>query len=140
MAAVRSGWYTPSPQPLMMQPDRLAMHPALALLLISFLTLLAPASALRALAAAAPPCEAYLGIGHLHRGEGKLNLKMKKGKDHRGIMGAGGFSGWRRQARRGGGRRTTGGRRESGGAVGVALSRVRCVLRHTYRREKVPRT
>ena len=42
-------------------------------------------------------CEAYLGIGHLHRGEGHLNLKMKKGQDHRGLGGAGAQAGWRRQ-------------------------------------------
>lgn len=46
---------------------------------------------------AAARCEAYLGIGHLHRGEGHLNLKMKKGQDHRGLRGAGVQAGWRRQ-------------------------------------------
>ena len=44
----------------------------------------ASATAATAAAAAVPGrCEAYLGIGHLHRGEGRLNRKMKMGRDRR---------------------------------------------------------
>ena len=66
-----------------------------------------PAAAAATAATAAPGrgrCEAYLGIGHLHRGEGKLNRRMKMSRNHHNPAAGSSRSALRRRQREGEGR------------------------------------
>lgn len=63
-----------------------------------------PAAAAATDATAAPVrgrCEAYLGIGHLHRGEGKLNRRMKMSRNHHNPAAGSSRSAPRRRQRKG---------------------------------------